>query len=484
MHTAIIFSKPQFDQLQEHLLSTPHLEQSAFLLAAPNRTQAALRLVVHEVIPLTGSDFDIQAGAYLSIKDECSRAVLQRCQMEGWSLIETHSHPFCDEGVTFSGIDRANENEKFRYVARKLPGIYHATMVFGQHSLDAHLFDWRRKVVRPIDRVIVRGFPFAFHLPTSSSGTPISPELTDNRYDRQVRAFGSLGQACLKQVCVAIVGLGGAGSHLAQQLAHLGVEQFIIIDHDRVEETNLNRLIGASWKSSLQHEYKVDVARRMIRRINPQAHVRRLRSLVHSPEAISLLKEADVIFGATDNDSSRLVINRMAVQYLIPYLDIGTGIEVESNRIKAIGGQVRMVLPGQGYCLSCIDGYDRFQAGYDFMSADQLALRHKAGYGLGEDTPAPAVVFLNGALASIAVGEFLNLLVGFKPVQTYTFLDLYTAKMMSIQAEIRADCPCCSPSGHLTLGDLEKVVFQRKNDGMVRIPALTISENCSSDCEV
>ena len=499
MDTAIVFSKPQFDQLREHLLSTPHMEQSAFLLAAPNRTHSALQLLVREVIPLASSDFDIQSGAYLSIKDECSKAVLQRCRAEGWSLIETHSHPFCQEGVSFSGIDRANENKKFRYVARKIPGIYHATMVFGQQSLDAHLFDWRRKIVCPINSVIVRGSPFAFHLPTSRKGMFAGllsathfeqdgsfdlPNAGDNRYDRQVLAFGSLGQACLKKVCVAIVGLGGVGSHVAQQLAHLGVEKFILIDHDRVEETNLNRLIGATWKSSLRREYKVDVARSMLRRINPHARVQRLRSLVHSPDALFLLKGADVIFGATDNDSSRLVINRVAVQYLIPYLDIGTGIEVDGNTIKSIGGQVRVVLPGQGYCLSCIDGYDRFQAGYDFLSASQLVMRQLRGYGLGESTPAPAVVFLNGIFASIAVGEFLNLIVGYKPMQTYTLLDLHKGQLLNIRAERRTDCLCCSQVGYFATGDLEAMPYRIRDPGALQVPSVISQEESSVECEV
>src|SRR2546430_1634402 len=56
----------------------------------------------------------------------------------------------------------------------------------------------------------------------------------DARYDRQTRLFGMAGQERIGDFKVAIVGLGGVGSHVAQQLAYLGTKRFILIDADIV----------------------------------------------------------------------------------------------------------------------------------------------------------------------------------------------------------------------------------------------------------
>ena len=71
-----------------------------------------------------------------------------------------------------------------------------------------------------------------------------------------------------------MIGLGGGGSHIVQQLAHLGVQNFVLYDDDRVdaEGTNLNRLVGATLKDSEAETLKVDVAERLIRGLNPNAN--------------------------------------------------------------------------------------------------------------------------------------------------------------------------------------------------------------------
>ena len=55
----------------------------------------------------------------------------------------------------------------------------------------------------------------------------------------------ALTLARFETACVGIVGLGGGGSHIVQQLAHIGIHYFTCFDGDVVEYTNLNRLVGA-----------------------------------------------------------------------------------------------------------------------------------------------------------------------------------------------------------------------------------------------
>ena len=70
-------------------------------------------------------------------------------------------------------------------------------------------------------------------------------------YDRQSRLFGDAGQQLLRRTRVGIVGLGGAGSVLAEILGRLGVGEFVLADPERAEDTNLPRLIAARHRDAV-----------------------------------------------------------------------------------------------------------------------------------------------------------------------------------------------------------------------------------------
>src|SRR5260370_36729390 len=71
------------------------------------------------------------------------------------------------------------------------------------------------------------------------------PANVDPRHDRLVRGFGATALARLRSASVGVVGNGGGGSHVIQQLAYLGIGNFVLVDGDRAEGSNLNRLVGA-----------------------------------------------------------------------------------------------------------------------------------------------------------------------------------------------------------------------------------------------
>src|SRR4051794_37025638 len=87
-------------------------------------------------------------------------------------------------------------------------------------------------------------------------------------YSRQ-SFLGSIATEHFASSIVAIVGLGGGGSHVAQQLAHLGLQHVQLFDGDRAETSNLNRLVGASPDDAKCSALKVDIAERMMLSINP-----------------------------------------------------------------------------------------------------------------------------------------------------------------------------------------------------------------------
>src|SRR5438093_47115 len=96
--------------------------------------------------------------------------------------------------------------------------------------------------------------------------------LMDLRSARQ-SFLGPQSQQAFSELRVAIVGLGGGGSHIAQQLAHLGVGHFVLFDPDRIEESNLNRLVGGTSDDVRRSEWKADISSRVIRLVNPTTDI-------------------------------------------------------------------------------------------------------------------------------------------------------------------------------------------------------------------
>jgi tRNA A37 threonylcarbamoyladenosine dehydratase len=84
-----------------------------------------------------------------------------------------------------------------------------------------------------------------------------------NKHQRQ-SFLGSESENILKSLRVAIIGLGGGGSHIAQQLAHVGVGNLFLFDFDMIDKegTNLNRLVGATEADVKEGKLKVDIAKR------------------------------------------------------------------------------------------------------------------------------------------------------------------------------------------------------------------------------
>jgi molybdopterin/thiamine biosynthesis adenylyltransferase len=238
--------------------------------------------------------------------------------------------------------------------------------------------------------------------------------VSDERFSRQIIAFGSEGQERIAAARVGIVGVGGIGSQVAQSLAYLGVQTFLLVDDDIVEKSNLNRLIGAIPVDAEEGRLKVDVTERMICQINPNAIARKLPSNLRNAEVMDALSGMDYLFGCVDDDSGRLILSELAAAFEIPLIDSASEIEPEEGKVKEFGGRVIVALPGD-FCALCAGQIDLEIAKTELESPSEKEFRQRHGYGLGKDAPAPAVVSLNGIIANLAVTEFIMLVTRMRP---------------------------------------------------------------------
>jgi molybdopterin/thiamine biosynthesis adenylyltransferase len=273
-----------------------------------------------------------------------------------------------------------------------------------------------------------------------------------DRHDRQIRAFGRDGQRRLRATTAAVVGAGGIGSLIVQGLAHMGIGRLIVVDPDLIETTNLNRLAGATPDDARHGTPKAEAAARTARRIDPRIPVQAMTESILDTEVWLALRCADLVFGAVDGHAPRWALNTLAVQYARAYVDTGAEITRSPGRPLDVSGHVATVTP-PGPCLLCLSGYDPAAASTELDPALTTAKRN-AGY-LRDDPgePTPSVIFLNQAIASVALGEALNLVAGWHRPRPYTLIDLSGPALTPIDAERQPDCPACGPDSTRAEGD-------------------------------
>jgi len=357
--------------------------------------------------------------------------VTSRAKETKSSVIFVHSHPF--DLNEFSDVDTEGEKELGEFLNRRIPGVPHAALLLTPSTSIA-----RRLATSDELHVAEIG-------PNIDLAGVVQSEI-DLSFDRQIRAFGAHGQQKLASICVAVVGLGGTGSLVVQQLGYLGVKHFHLIDPDKVESTNLNRVEGAV--SSDIGRFKVDVASALVHRLHPDAKITLQTKTVLGTAAARQLADADFIFCCTDSHGSRTVINQIAYQYLVPTIDMGIAIVARDGKVTHISGRVQMLCPGLS-CLLCGNLLDPEEVRRDFLSEPE---RERDRYIVGAAEPQPSVISFNSTVSSLAVSMFLNAVVGIPGEARFLNYNGLTGMTRSVSGARHPKCVVCSESGSFARG--------------------------------
>ncbi len=208
----------------------------------------------------------------------------------------------------------------------------------------------------------------------------------------------------LENVEIGVIGAGGGGSHIGQQVGHIGFKQPTIVDPQRIEDSNLTRLVTGRQIDVDNEAFKVHILERTIKDILPDSRVRAIPSDWKS--CTDRLKLCDVILGGVDTFSEREQLESFCRRNRIVYIDVGMKVtEIEDDH--QIYGQVIVSVPGRA-CMRCMN----------FIN-EQVLQEEADGYGdVGVE---PQVVWSNGVLASTAVGLLISGITawnksGFRPI--------------------------------------------------------------------
>ena len=165
------------------------------------------------------------------------------------------------------------------------------------------------------------------------------------RYARQIQiyGFGEAGQEKLKQAKIIIAGIGGLGSSAAMYLTAAGVGTIRIIDHDKVELSNLNRQV--LYCDNDIGKNKVATASEKLSRLNPEVNIEAVKEKITESNVSQLVSGFDLIVDAMDNLPARYLLNRAALDKNMPFFH---------GAVQGFEGMATTIIPGETACLRCV----------------------------------------------------------------------------------------------------------------------------------
>ncbi len=247
------------------------------------------------------------------------------------------------------------------------------------------------------------------------------------RYSRHILLdeLGIEGQQRLLQSHALIVGAGGLGSPAALYLGSAGVGRITVVDHDRVDATNLQRQIAHNLERIGQP--KADSARQAIAALNPDVNVTPISQKADDATLDTMVRSADVVLDCTDNFATRHAINRACVAHQKPLV---SGAAIRFDGPVSVFVARRADSP----CYACV-----------FPETATFEEEHCATMGVF----APLV----GIIGAMQAAEALKLLCGIGEPLTGRLLMLDGRAMVWNEIRLGQDigCPVCS-SAHYPPG--------------------------------
>jgi molybdopterin/thiamine biosynthesis adenylyltransferase len=405
MRYSITFLEDDYERLATALFPSD-VERGAYLLCGLSVGPAETKLLVREVIPVEAADIRSSSRAHLSIAAGVYVKWLKRADESKHSIVFVHSHP--DGSPDFSHQDNLEEPHFFRTAHTRIhrEGV-HASIVMSSPS---HLVGraWLPDgTQQPLECIRIIGRRFRYLRDYEGSDTDLA------FFDRQIRAFGRDFQPVLKCLHAGVVGAGGTGSSVFEQLVRLGVGTVTVIDGDAFDPSNVNRVYGSySTDAGLQ---KTLIARRSANVIGLGTHVINIARPITYKSSIQYLKDCDVIFGCTDDQAGRSLLTSLALHYLTPVIDVGVAIDSSDGVVERVEGRVTVLMPGTAclYCRRRISPKGIRDEMIQQSDPEQAARLQAEGYLVGVQERAPAVIAFTTTVAASAVSELLHRLTGF-----------------------------------------------------------------------
>jgi hypothetical protein len=403
MKVSLTLTEDQHKILAAHLFPPDGCEAVAIILCGRAAGAGLHRLLAHRVELVPYSSCSVRKPDSVTWSTDILVPLLVEAERRDWAVVKIHGHRGYDR---FSEIDDQSDRILFPSIHCWLESeMPHASVIMMDDGRCFGRVVTRNGGFEALGQVAVVGNDIKIYEAAS-----YAPENVPEHARRVAQTFGQGTYDALTKLCVGVVGCSGTGSAVIEQLARNCVGTLVLVDPDRVEPKNLNRIYNSTREDAKNSVLKVDLARRSIEAIGMGTTVMTFATTLFEASVVRALAKCDIVFGCMDTVDGRFALNKLASFYLIPYFDLGVRIDADGRGgVEQVAGSVHYVKPGGSSLLSRnlftmeqvrVAGlYRTDPAGYEKFL--------KEGYIRGVNEDRPAVVHLNTLVASLAVNELL-----------------------------------------------------------------------------
>lgn len=232
----------------------------------------------------------------------------------------------------------------------------------------------------------------------------LKASLHEDRFSR-MRLIPWWDQEKIAKCRLLVVGAGALGNEILKNAALLGFRRIVVVDLDRIEESNLSRTV--LFRSEDVGAFKADVAVRAFRELAPNSWVQGMAANIVHGVGLGVFEWADVILAGLDNREARLWINRSAWRVNRPWID---------GAIEGINGVARVFVPGVPPCYECTLGEVDWNLLQKRMSCNLLVLEQSA------EGKVPTTPTISSIIAGIEVQEAVKLIHGLPTLASKGFV--------------------------------------------------------------
>ncbi|KTB94289.1 thiamine biosynthesis protein ThiF [Pseudomonas syringae ICMP 11293] len=399
----LVMTEALHTELREHLFPGDGLEAAAILICTRYEGRRT-KLIAKSMIAVPHDACERRADFIRWPGDHLEQAIAES-EPAQLSIVLVHSHP--GNFLGFSELDDESDLITMRALFAGVEVIHGSAVMIRNGALVARLYDSSQ---RPTDVSLVSVVGDDIRLYFHGKGDVC---VIDSAI-RPPMAFTTEMTQALSQLSVAVIGVSGTGSVVAEQVTRLGFGEIILIDHDHVEARNLNRILNSTLADAESSVAKVEMCADFIVRVRGEGVAWPISQSIGTRSAVLAAADADILFCCVDTRFARMIADRIASRFLIPLFDVGVLIPTmkagpSDVTIAGVYGRIDYVKPG-GATLS-----DRGVYTADSLRAESLLAANpeayqqqlQRGYIRGFHEEAPAVISLNMMAASACVMEFV-----------------------------------------------------------------------------
>ena len=403
MRCALVMTARLHDELQRQLFPGDGLEAAAVILCAQGSGKQRRRLIANKIIALPPQRSKRRRN-FLSwpFADHFPPETITDIDQRGLSIVTVHSHP---GGLDqFSPTDDKNDRKLFPSVCNWFDDgrPNGAAIMLPSGKMRARVVDADGEF-HDMDSVAVVGDNI--HVWSTAAAVDKSAVVA-----KLAQTFGTGTINLLRSLRVGVVGCSGTGSVVIELLARNCIGELVIVDNDRMEEKNLNRIINGTAADAKRGIPKAQMLKNAIEKVGLGTKVDAFCELTDSPSVVAALVDCDVIFGCMDSFFGRYHLDCISSAYCIPYFDVGVRLDADGKGSISAADTAAHYMHPEGKSLFARGGYTMEHVEAENYRRTDPAYYHaqcKAGYLAAVGEEQPAVMSVNMQAACMAFNDFL-----------------------------------------------------------------------------